>query len=229
MIRLIRLFRTSIGSKLMIALSGSVLVLFVFGHMVGNLTIYQGQNSINAYAHWLQGHPLLWLIRLIMLSILLFHITVGVRLWWENRTARPQRYSVRKPLRSGFAERNMLLSGMIIFVFLLYHLAHLTLGWTHPEYLSLFDSQGRPDVYARLVLGFQNIWISAIYLIGLALLWLHLQHAVHSIFQTLGLIHDNFRTAIEIGALGISSVIVLGLGSIPVAVQLGFITLGGAA
>ncbi len=215
--RIIRLFHTSIGSKLMMALSGSILVLFVLGHMLGNLTIYQGAGTINAYANWLQGHPLLPFIRLVMLSILLFHIAVGIRLWRENRAARPLRYHVRRPIRSGFAERHMLLSGLVIFVFLLFHLAHLTLGWTHPEYLTLFDDQGRPDVYARLVLGFQNIGISAIYLIGLGLLWLHLHHAVQSIFR-----------AIEIGAMGVSAVIVAGLASIPIAVLLGFISLEGA-
>lgn len=227
--RILRLFHTSIGNKLMMALSGSVLVLFMLGHMLGNLTVYQGQNSINAYAHWLQGHPLLWAIRATMLAIFLFHILIGVRLARENLAARPLRYRLRKPLQSGFAERHMLLSGLVVLAFLLYHLAHLTLGWADPAHFGLLDAQGRPDVYARVVLGFLNPWISLIYLAALALLGLHLHHAIQSIFQTLGLMHDNFAVLIRYGSIGLSAIIVLGLASIPVSVLLGFITLGGAA
>lgn len=225
--RLIRLFHTSIGSKLMMALSGTVLVLFLVGHLAGNLFIYQGQEMVNAYAHWLQGHPMLWGIRLVLLGIFLFHIAIGIRLAHENAAARPQDYRLRRPVKSSFAERHMLLSGAVILAFLAFHIAHLTLGWVDTTYASLLDAQGRPDVYAKLVYGFQNIWISGVYLLGLSLLGLHLHHAIHSIFQTLGLIHDNFRALIHWGSLSLSAIIVVGLGSIPVAVLLGFIQLGG--
>ncbi len=222
--RLIRLFHTSIGHKLIMALSGTLLVLFLLGHMAGNLFIYQGQNMVNTYAHWLQGHPLLWGVRLGLLAILLFHVVMGVYLARDNRAARPQPYQMHAPLQKSFAERHVLFSGLIILAFLLFHLAHLTLGWVDAEHALLLDEQGRSHVYAKLVLGFQNIWISGLYLLGLSALGLHLHHAIQSIFQTLGLVHDNFRELMEWASIGLSAVILLGLASIPIAVLLGWVS-----
>ena len=125
MSRLLRLFHTSIGSKLVMALSGGVLVLFMLGHMLGNLTIYKGQEAINGYADWLQGHPLLWGIRLVMLTIFLGHLVNGVRVFLGNRTARPIGYRRKQALSDDPAARFMLHSGVVILLFLCFHIGVL--------------------------------------------------------------------------------------------------------
>lgn len=226
MFRLLRLFHTSIGRKLVMALSGIILILFMIAHMLGNLAVYQGQGAANAYAAWLQGHPLLWAVRLVLLGIFLFHIAIGLQLAIENRRARDKPYRMQTPQRSRFAERHMVLSGMIVLVFFVYHLMHLTLGWIDPaQAATLIDTQGRPDVYSKVVLGFQNIWVAAVYLLGMGLLALHLHHATQSIFQTLGFNHETYQTLVIYGSVLLTSIIIIGLASIPIAVQLGFLTL----
>lgn len=225
--RLLRLFQSSIGAKLMMALSGVALVLFMLGHMLGNLTVYQGPGSINAYAAWLQGHPLLWLIRLVMAGILILHAREGVRLALANRRARPLGYRLDRSMRRRFAERHMLLSGLAILLFLLFHLAHLTLDWMFPAQAGLVDTAARADVYCKLVSGFRIPWVVLIYLAGLGFLWLHLHHGIQSIFQTLGFNHQTYQGLVVLGGIVLGAVIVLGLASIPLAVLAGFI--GGGA
>jgi len=221
MSRIARLFRTSIGRKVLMALSGGALVLFMLGHMLGNLTIYKGQDAINGYADWLQGHPLLWVIRMVMLTIFLGHLADGVRITLKNRAARPLGYRRRHSLVRDPTARFMLHSGMLLLLFLAFHLAHLTLLWSHPELSLLRDAYDRPDVYARVVTAFSVPWIAAVYLAGLALLGVHLHHAVQSLMQTLGIRNESYQPWLLRGAILTSHLIWIGLASIPLAVQLG--------
>lgn len=223
MYRLLRLFRTSIGSKLMMAISGLVLVGFITGHMIGNLKVFQGQEAINDYAAWLQGHPLLWGIRLVILAVFTLHVYTGIRLYRENRAARPRRYATRVPVETGFAARHMLLSGLIVLAFVIYHLLHLTIGVVQPQYAGLLDGDGRPDIYSRLVLGLSNPWLAAIYATAVSLVGLHLWHAVRSMLYTLGFGHDAWRRATDIGTGVFSALVVTGFLSMPLAAQLGWL------
>lgn len=227
MFRLIRLFHTSIGSKLMMATSGLVLVVFLTGHLLGNMKVFQGPEALNEYAAWLQGHPLLWVIRLTMLSIFLLHVVNGVRLAIENRAARPQRYLHPATVQTNFAARHMMFSGVLVLSFLVYHLLHLTLGAVEPQFAQLLDAKGRVDVYARVVLGFSDPWITGSYLVALVLLGLHLQHAIGSLVQTLGFNHESYQRLIcnLVWLLVVS--LVVGFASIPLSVWFGWVTISG--
>lgn len=219
--RLLRLFTTSIGSKQVMAVTGILLVLFVLVHMLGNLTVYQGPGAINAYGNWLQGHPLLWVFRIGLLVIALVHVALALRVAYENRRARPGRYRVRRSVQVGFAARTMLASGLVIVLFLVYHLAHLTAGVVGPP--SRSDPTGGIDIYANVVAGFSDPWIAWGYVGAVSLLGLHLHHAVRSLFQTLGVSHESWDGILDVLAPVLAGIITVGFASVPVAVQLGVI------
>ena len=219
MFRPIRLFRTSIGSKQVVAVTGLLLVAFVLIHMFGNLTAFQGPESINAYGAWLQGHPLLWVFRAALLALAVLHVMVTVRLALENRRARPARYAYRRWRDGRLAARTMLVSGLMIIAFIVYHLLHLTLGEVGPRLRH--DALGRMDIYYNLVVAFSDPWIASGYIAAMLLLGLHLHHAIESLFQTLGLKHENYESAIRVAAPLLAALITLGFMSIPVAVLLG--------
>lgn len=224
--RLVRLFGTSIGRKLMTALSGLLLVAFLAGHALGNLTLFQGRDALNAYAHWLQGHPLLWLFRIGLLLLFTVHVTIAVRLALENREARPAGYRRRQLREAGYASRTMILSGGLVLAFLAFHLLHLTLGVVEPEAFRAVDPSGRADVYGRVIHAFGQFWLVLLYLAGLALLGLHLRHAIGSLFQTLGFNHESYETLLCLFSGLLALIIVAAFATIPLAVAAGWV--GGA-
>jgi succinate dehydrogenase / fumarate reductase cytochrome b subunit len=170
------------------AISGVFLFLFVIGHMLGNLQVFLGPESLNAYGAFLKSKPgLLWSVRFILLVIVVFHIVTGIQLALQNRRARPVRYANSKPPYANLASRTVLISGLVIFSFVAYHLMQFTLGVTNPEYLQLEDSKGRHDVYRMAVEGFSSPGVTFFYILAMGLLCLHLSHGVSSAFQSLGL------------------------------------------
>ena len=229
MFRLLRLLRTSIGKKLVMALTGLILVGFVVGHMIGNLKVFQGADSLNGYAAWLQGNPLLWGIRLFMLAFFAVHILTALRLVLGNRAARPRAYAVRTSLQTNLAARTMALSGVLVLAFVIYHLLHLTVGVVQPETAGLIDSTGRPDIYSRVVLAFTNPWIAGLYGAGVLLVGVHLQHAISSLVRTLGFSHEGYHQAIDYAGTALALLVVAGFLAIPVAVQLGLVRLPGGS
>ncbi len=189
------------------AITGLVLVGFVFGHLVGNLQIFLPPDHINGYAHFLQGlGPALWLVRLVLLTCVGLHIWAAVVLTMESRAARgPNQYGVKKWLRATWASRAMRWTGVIVFFFILYHLAHFTLGVADPETFKTqlpewemthdakelgitLAKEGDVvhDVYSMIFLGFKNPVVSLFYIIATTLLSIHLLHGVESLFQTIG-------------------------------------------
>ena len=185
-----RLWQSSIGKKYVMAITGLGLYLFVIIHMLGNLQIYFGPEYLNAYARALKGTPaLLWGARLGLLFITVLHITAAAQLSRANRQARPLAYTQKKPVASTLASRTMLISGLILFAFIVFHLAHFTLGWVDPQYLTLQDplELSRHDVYRMMITGFSNPVVSVFYIVSMGLLLLHLSHGVSSLFQSLGL------------------------------------------
>src|SRR5580765_3170395 len=121
------LFRSSLGKKYLMAVTGFALFLFVVGHLVGNLQIFLGPAAINSYGHFLQSNPeLIWPARLFLLLMLVLHIWSEVNLALENKAARPIGYGEYNPVASSYASRTMLMSGVIVFVFVVYHLLHFT-------------------------------------------------------------------------------------------------------
>ncbi|MBT7442600.1 MAG: succinate dehydrogenase cytochrome b subunit [Methylococcales bacterium] len=224
MFRLIRLFNTSIGSKLMTATTGLVLVLFIAGHLVGNLLIFQQPSVINNYAAWLQENPLLWVIRGSMLFVFLFHAFLGLRLARQNRQARESQYHCKTPIEGNISSRFMLISGGVLFAFVVFHVLHLTVGVVDGVNANLVNEKNQVDVYSRVILGFQNPWISGAYLVALGLLGVHLFHAIQSLFQTFGFHHESYLAFIRVFSIGLSMILTLGLASIPLSVLFGFLT-----
>ena len=223
--RLARLSRTTLGKKLWMSLSGLMLIGFLLGHLAGNLKMLQGPEAMNEYAASLQGHPLLWVFRAGLLGIFVLHVGLGIAVARENRAARPVAYARVDHQSAGTIERHMVLSGVLVLSFLVYHLLHLTLGVVDPVHAAgLVDASGRPDVYMRVVLGFANPWISASYFIGLAVLGMHLQHAIRSVFQTLGASHESYQGIIHTVAWIVPSLIFAGFAVLPLLVLSGIVS-----
>ena len=207
---------------MIVAVTGIVLIAFVIGHLIGNLQIFLGPDWVNSYAEHLRAlGPLLWIIRIFLLVTLLLHIFYTISLALENRRARPVHYKRKKHVKATTASRYMAMSGLIIFVFILYHLAHFTVRVTDPRFLLLkADPLNRYDVYSMMVYGFQNIYVSAFYVLALFLLTLHLTHGASSFFQSLGLSGEKPNPPLVKAGRVMAWLIFIGYTSIPVAVLL---------
>lgn len=206
------------------AVTGQMLVLFIVIHMLGNSAIYAG--GLNAYAERLHSLPaLVWTFRLVMLTMFSLHIYFGIELYLENRKAKPEQYAVKKDLRTTFAAKNMVWTGLLTGVFLVYHLLHFTIQIIHPESaaLSNSDASGLPDVSGMVVQSFQDAGVSAVYVFAVTALFLHLSHGIQSSFQSMGISSE--RTLPVIIKTGAISALVLFIGyvSIPVLIYIGLV------
>src|SRR5947209_1252741 len=174
---------SSVGRKLIVAITGVVLILFVIGHLLGNLQIFLGPEWINSYAQHLRDLGVfLWVIRGFLLIAVVLHIYYTIRLALENRRA-SGRYADKEPVKATFASRHMAMSGLIVLAFILYHIAHFTVRVTDPRFALLkADPLNRYDVYSMMVYGFQNAIVSAFYVFAMFLLTLHLTHGASSFF-----------------------------------------------
>jgi len=217
-------FRSSIGTKTLMAITGLILVLFVTGHMLGNLQIFLGAEAINAYGASLRAHPLfLWIVRGGLLITVVVHINAAIRLAAANRRARPIPYQRVTYSATTYGARTMLVSGLIIFAFLAYHLAHYTVLIVNPEYKTLTDALGRHDVYAMVVSGFSNFGVVALYLVAVFLLTTHLGHGIPSFFQSLGWRHAKYTPSIEKWGPRFGWILFLGFAAVPIGVISGFL------
>ena len=226
MATLVRFLQSTILSKVVMAVTGLLLVLFLVGHMVGNMQMYLGPEKMNTYAHTLQSlGGLLWAIRCVLLLFLVLHVWTSIRLKLLNNAARPVPYAFKATVRATLASRTMIWSGIMIFLFLTYHLLHFTVRATNPVYASLVDAAGNPDVYSMVILGYQNVLISLVYIAAIILLGFHLYHAIGSMFQTLGISHEKYDAAINGLSIVLSLIIVVGFISIPFGVLVGLIGL----
>src|ERR1044071_8953713 len=202
---------------------------FVVGHMLGNLQIFVGPESINRYGAFLQGlGELLWVARISLIVLVLLHIWSAVKLSAENKAARPIGYGNCQPTGSSYASRTMLMSGLIIAAFIIYHLLHFTvqvqgINGSGTNFVQLHDEKGRHDVYRMMILGFQVWYVSLFYIIGMVLLSLHLSHGVSAMFNSLGIRSKNWRPFIDGFAKLIAIVLLIGYCSIPIAVLTGLV------
>jgi succinate dehydrogenase / fumarate reductase, cytochrome b subunit len=210
---------------MIVAITGIILILFVIGHLLGNLQIFLGPDWINGYSQHLRDlGPLLWFIRCFLLVTVILHIYFTIQLAIENKRARRERYAEREYVKASFASRHMVVSGLIVLAFIIYHLAHFTFRTTDPRFALLkADPLGHYDVYSMMVYGFQNIYVSAIYMIGLFLLTLHLTHGSSSLFQSLGLNNQRLTPRLALGGRIFAWLLFVGYASIPVAVLLGWV------
>jgi len=223
---LVRAYRSSLGKKYIMAISGFALFLFVIAHMAGNLQIFLGREAINSYAAFLKSKPgLLWSARAGLLILVILHIMAAIQLVSENSEARPVKYAEGKPTAASLASRTIFISGLVIFAFVIYHLLHFTFGVTNPEFLTNRDPLDplRHDVYGMMIEGFSNPYVSAFYIISMGLLCLHLSHGVSSAFQSIGIRNQGNVRAIHLAARIAAVVVFLGNCAIVISVLSGWV------
>ena len=215
---------TSLGSKVLVAVSGLGLAGFVVFHMLGNLQVFQGAAALNGYADFLREMPiLLWTARLGLLGIVVLHIGLAMRLALQNRRARPVSYVVREYRQSSLASRTMALTGSVLFLFILFHLLHLTAGVVDPSFHDRVDIRGHRDVFGKVIHAFQNPLFVVIYLAAQVVLGLHLSHALSSSLQTLGIEHPIVGRLFRGAGPLVAALVVAGNTAIILAVALGMV------
>jgi succinate dehydrogenase / fumarate reductase, cytochrome b subunit len=220
----ITFYQSSIGKKIIVAVSGLYLILFVIGHLLGNLEIYLGQDRLNAYAQLLQElGPFLWVERIILILAVAVHIVATIQLSLENRVAKPKKYAKPGHQASTLASRTMIYTGLLVICFVVYHLLQFTFMWTNPDYQNLHDAMGRHDVYRMVILGFRQPLISLFYAAALFFLAGHLSHGFASVTQTLGINNRRIGGFIANGGGWLAWLIFAGYVSIPITILLGLI------
>ena len=221
-------YASSIGKKLIVAVTGIALLGFLFGHMVGNLKIFLGPEKLNDYAAFLHSMPeLLWVARIGLLTAFVLHIATTITLVIQNRAAREARYEHEKTVQASGSSRIMMISGLIIVTFVIFHILHFTVGVASGYYDpngEYFLPNGDHDVYKMVVHSFSQVpAISLFYIFAMALLCSHLSHGVSSVFQTLGLRTERSWPLIQAFGYGYAAIIFLGNISIPIAAMFGWI------
>ena len=214
-------FQSSIGRKIVMALSGVILVIYVLGHLAGNLQVYlpNGREAINAYGaflhHFLHGAGI-WIARSILFAAVVLHVWSATSLTLDSRRARREGYREQEWKESTYASRTMRWGGVIILLFVIYHLLHFTTGTAHPDFVP-------GDVYHNFVVGFRNVPASIVYVFAMIALALHLRHGVWSMFQTLGVSHPRYMAMARATAWIVAIVVFVGNVSFPIAVLAGIV------
>ncbi|HXT11725.1 MAG TPA: succinate dehydrogenase cytochrome b subunit [Candidatus Angelobacter sp.] len=222
------IFRSSLGKKYIMAITGFVLFLFVVAHLAGNLQFFLGPEAINRYGNFLQTNiELLWPARIFLICMIGLHIWSAIKLSAENKAARPVAYANWNPTAASYASRTMLMSGIIVLVFIIYHLLHFTvqvqsINFTGQNFVTLEDAKQHHDIFRMMVLGFSKIYVSVFYIIGIALLCLHLSHGLSAMFQSIGWKNKAYTPFLDKAARVVSFLIFIGYVSIPISVLLGF-------
>jgi succinate dehydrogenase / fumarate reductase cytochrome b subunit len=215
------LFDTTIGKKAVMAVTGLVLFGFLTGHMLGNLQIYLGPEALNAYAEKLQSlTPLLWGTRVVVGTSILLHVWMVIDLYTQSLSARPVGYRVTQTIATNYAAKAMWLSGIVILLFVVYHLAHFTFPGIS---MGNYEHDTAGQVYLNVVNGFSVPWVAGLYIVAQLVLWTHLFHGAWSLLQTLGLNHPRYNQRSRSVAKLVATVIVVGNISIPVAVMAGVV------
>ena len=217
-------YGSSIGKKTIVAVTGAIMVLFLIGHMLGNLQVFAGPGTatepakLDEYAELLRFEiGILWAIRVALITTVVLHIITVVKLRAENSAARGQNYAVRHYQRANAFSRSMFWGGLALFAYIVYHILHLTAGVAHA---SLFE---HGHVYANVIRSFQQPLIAGVYVVATVCLYFHLFHGVVSLFQTLGVSHPRHLQAVEKFGHALAAIIVIGFASVPIGVLLGVV------
>jgi succinate dehydrogenase / fumarate reductase, cytochrome b subunit len=219
MFGLVPFLRSTIGKKVLMALSGFFLLAFAVEHVVGTMLFLKGPAAINGYGRLVHSSPaLIWTLRSLLLLAVGIHVCMAAQLYLRQRAARPVRYHTRRYLRASYAARTMKYSGPFLVAFVLFHLAHLTWG-----YNVVPGSFVEGDIHANMLNGFRTPWVSLVYISAVSLLGLHLLHGAHSMFESLGLRHRRIENwLLGLGRL-VAVLVCAGLIMAPVAVLLGIV------
>jgi succinate dehydrogenase cytochrome b subunit len=225
--RLLALWSSVIGKKVVMALTGAVLVLFVITHMVGNLKIFSGPLEINAYSHFLRevGWPefangqVLWIARIVLLVCAFLHITAATQLTILNRNARPVGYGTKKDVETTWSALTMRWGGVLLAVFIVFHLLHFTagvVGFQPGQFEHLM-------VYQNVVAGFSVVPVALFYILAMCALCLHLDHGIWSALQTLGWVTTDNTKSVRMISRVVAIVIFAGFISVPISVLAGWV------
>jgi len=224
--RAVRFYEAPIGKKAVMAVTGVMLVGYVFAHLLGNLQIYSSNpEQINRYAAFLHNPAnaaALWAARSVLLLAVGLHIVAATQLWLQNRAARPIGYVKKADLPNAYAARTMIWSGPIVGAFVVFHVLHLTAGKVLDLAPELAPNQ--PNVRANVIAGFQNYAISGFYIFAMILLCMHLYHGVWSMCQSLGISHPRYTRKLKWASAILAILIAIGNCSIPIAVMTGLLT-----
>ncbi|MFZ0594694.1 MAG: succinate dehydrogenase cytochrome b subunit [Bryobacteraceae bacterium] len=213
----VRFWESTNGKKAVMAVSGLILLLFVLGHMLGNLQFFEGPEQFNKYSVLLRTLPeALWVVRIVLLIMVILHIVTAVQLALQKSRARPIAYAKRQNTTSTYASRTMYWSGPIVLAFVIYHLLDFTWGTVNPDYVE-------GDVYHNVVASFSHPVISLWYIFAMLLLALHLRHGAWSMFQSLGVVHPRHNDFLKKAATVFALIIFLGFVSVPVSVMTGLV------
>jgi succinate dehydrogenase / fumarate reductase cytochrome b subunit len=214
---LLKFWDSTVGKKVVMAVTGILLVGFVIAHMLGNLQMFLGADAMNKYAAFLKSTgELLWVARAGLFVAAVLHIISAVQLTMINRAARPTPYAKREPQVSTLASKTMRVGGIILAAFIIYHIGHFTLGTFHPAF-------SHTGVYGNVIIGFRSPWVVAFYVLAMASLGLHLFHGAWAGFRTLGLQKQSPTPLQRSLALGVALLVWAGFTVIPVAVLLGIL------
>lgn len=225
-VQTVAVYRSSIAKKAVMALTGLVGIGYVLAHMYGNLKVFQGEEYFNAYAEGLRslgapifGHAhLLWVIRIVLLAAVILHVWSAVSLTRQAQRARPEKYAVHHRVQADYASVTMRYGGTVLFLFLLFHLAHFTWGvqGIHNDFVA-------GDPYHNVISGFQFWPATVLYLLALVALGFHLYHGTWSMFQTLGMLNRKVDRPVRLLGLGLALIIVVGFSAVPLAVMVDYI------
>lgn len=218
MTRLRLLWDSSVGKKVIMAVTGLIWLAYLITHVLANLLVFQGPAKINAYSAFLHGTGgALWAARLVLIAALVLHVTAAVQLAALSQQARPTGYVAgRKPQVSTLASRTIRWGGALILVFLVYHILHFTVGTAHSDFVE-------GDPYHNVASGFPNLLVVGFYLIAMASVGLHLYHGVWSSGRSLGMSPPTPHPLRRTVALVLALVIWLGFTVIPIAVYAGVV------
>jgi len=224
--RVISLYRTSVGKKFYMAVSGAILIGFLVAHMVGNLKMYMGPEAFNHYAEFLRevGYPILphmaglWIFRVVLLVCVGLHMLSAWQVYLQSRSARGGKYTKEESLLFSYASRTMRWGGVIIAVFVVYHLLHFTIGSAHPDFVP-------GDAYRNVVIGFQSPLVTGFYVLAMIMITFHVYHGLWSAFQTVGANHPKYNPYRRPLALVLALLLLGGFLTVPVGVMVGALTI----
>jgi len=222
----VNFFKTTVGKKVVMAVTGLIGVLFVIAHMAGNLQAFIGQDKLNGYAAALHGplNEFVWAQRVVLLAAVILHVWAAWSLTQEANAARPVGYAKRQPQVSTLASRTMRWGGVLLLVFIVFHILHFTAkvvdpaGWSHTH-----DANGRFDIYGDVVHSFRIWWVTLFYVVSMVFLGLHLFHGAWSSVRTLGYAKPGQHPMRRQIALVVALVVAIGFALVPVAVFAGLI------
>jgi succinate dehydrogenase / fumarate reductase cytochrome b subunit len=211
---------TTVGKKVVMATSGVVLFGFSVVHMLGNMQIFVGREVINSYHVLLYGMPaLLWGARAVLLLALVAHAVSAMQLARLNRSARPQRYHQISTAATSYAARTMVVGGVILLLYLIHHIAHMTVGYT----AGLAYAHDHVDVYANLVNSYRHPWMAGLSVTAALVFGSHVYHGAWSLLQTLGVNHKRYNGMLRSAAMALAIMVTLGYVAVPIAVVSGLV------